>query len=394
MKILMIAPTPFFSHRGTHIRIFEEARALEKLGHEVTIATYHNGDDINKYVQTDIDVRRINKWLFWYKKTEAGADWQKVILDIFLIRKVIYLIRVKKPDILHCHLHEGVIIGWLMKFVFFWKKIRTLSDFHGSLVGEMRSHGYLKVPYLGTFFRFLERFINGLGNAAVVSSAENIETIKGARKDKRVYHIYDGVSTSVYDEFVSKKEHLRQKYNVPLEKTIVVYTGALIKNKGIYELLGAINLIKDKSIFFVIGGFPAEWVVEYIKNNSLEDRVRVISPLNYFSLPEINSLADVAVDPKSDLGNTRQASGKILQYMAANLPILCANRPTNVNYLGDAGQYLDEVNSQNIANVLNLLVADKELRIRKGKQARKKVSKLGWDVIGERLEGVYKSIIK
>ena len=30
MRVLMIAPTPFFSHRGTHIRILEEARSLEK----------------------------------------------------------------------------------------------------------------------------------------------------------------------------------------------------------------------------------------------------------------------------------------------------------------------------------------------------------------------------
>ncbi len=392
MKILMIAPTPFFSHRGTHIRIFEEARALEKLGHEVTIATYHNGDDINKYVQTDIDVRRINKWLFWYKKTEAGADWQKVILDIFLIRKVIYLIRVKNPDILHCHLHEGVIIGWIMKFIFFWKKIKTVSDFHGSLVGEMRSHGYLKMSYLSTLFKFLEYFINGLGDLAVVSSAENLETIKNARRDKRVYHIYDGVSVSVYDEFLSKKKQLREKYNLPLDKIIVVYTGALLKNKGIYELLKAIKLVKNKSIFFVIGGFPIDDVLKYIKDNNLDDKTKVISPLNYFSLPEVNSLADIAVDPKSDVGDIRQASGKILQYMAAGLPIVCANRPTNVNYLGDAGQYLDEVNPENIANALDLLANKEEIRIKKSKKARQKVKELGWDVIGERLEGVYKSI--
>ena len=35
MRILVVAPTPFFSNRGTHIRILEEALALEKLGHEI-----------------------------------------------------------------------------------------------------------------------------------------------------------------------------------------------------------------------------------------------------------------------------------------------------------------------------------------------------------------------
>lgn len=394
MKILMIAPTPFFSHRGTHIRIFEEARALEKLGHKITIVTYHNGDDINKYVQTDIDVRRINRWLFWYKKTEAGADWQKIILNIFLIRKVFYLIRIKNPDVLHCHLHEGVIIGWFMKLLFFWRKIPTISDFHGSLVGEMRSHGYLGVPPLGTIFRFLERFINGLGDVAVVSSAENIDTIKYSRKDNRAYHICDGVSTLFYDELKNKKIELRKKYNIPNNKIVVVYTGALIKNKGIDELLEAIKIIDNKSVFFVIGGYPANWVIDYINNNDLNDKVRVISPLNYFFLPEINTLSDIAIDPKSDLGDTRQASGKILQYMAASLPIICSNRPTNKNYLGDVGEYISDINPDNLVNSIKLLIKNEKYRKEKCIMSRKRVSKFGWNIIGDRLEGVYKSVIK
>ena len=42
----MIAPTSFFADYGGHIRILEEARALQKLGHRLTITTYHNGDDL------------------------------------------------------------------------------------------------------------------------------------------------------------------------------------------------------------------------------------------------------------------------------------------------------------------------------------------------------------
>ena len=108
MKILFVAPTPFFADRGTHIRILEEALALEKLGHQITIATYHIGRDIYQDVETKIDVRRIRRWLFWYKKLEAGPDWQKILLDLMLMRKVFYLARTQKPDVIHGHLHEGV----------------------------------------------------------------------------------------------------------------------------------------------------------------------------------------------------------------------------------------------------------------------------------------------
>jgi hypothetical protein len=90
MKILVIAPTPFFSDRGTHIRILEEAYALEGRGHSVTIATYHIGKEIADDLHSRIDVRRIRRLLFWYQKLEAGPDWQKIILDLLLIKKVFF----------------------------------------------------------------------------------------------------------------------------------------------------------------------------------------------------------------------------------------------------------------------------------------------------------------
>jgi hypothetical protein len=114
MKILIIAPTPFFADRGTHIRILEEALALEKRGHNLTIATYHIGKDIDNRINSNIDIRRIRRLIFWYKKLEAGPDWQKIILDFMLIRKVFYLARTQKPEIIHAHLHEGVLIGWIV----------------------------------------------------------------------------------------------------------------------------------------------------------------------------------------------------------------------------------------------------------------------------------------
>ena len=43
LKILMIAPTPFFADRGCHMQIYEQARALQKRGHDIRITTYNIG---------------------------------------------------------------------------------------------------------------------------------------------------------------------------------------------------------------------------------------------------------------------------------------------------------------------------------------------------------------
>ena len=131
-KVLVIAPVPFFVDRGTPIRILEECLALEKKGFQIDIVTYHLGKDIeNLAPQSKIKIHRIIRFLFWYKKKESGANWQKVILDILLIAKVLRIYFRIKPDIIHAHLHEGVLIGWLVQKIIFLKKIKLVADFHG-----------------------------------------------------------------------------------------------------------------------------------------------------------------------------------------------------------------------------------------------------------------------
>ena len=47
MKILMIAPQPFFEPRGTPISVRQRLTGLTMLGHQVDLATYHLGEDVD-----------------------------------------------------------------------------------------------------------------------------------------------------------------------------------------------------------------------------------------------------------------------------------------------------------------------------------------------------------
>lgn len=388
MKILVIAPTPFFADRGTHIRILEEALALEKRGHKITIATYHIGKDIDQDVKTEIDVRRIRRLLFWYKKLEAGPDWQKILLDIMLIRKAFYLARTQRPDIIHGHLHEGVLIGWIVKTVLFWRKMKLVADFHGSLTKEMVSHSYLNGGPLKKIFCGIEKWIDNLGDSAITSSEENTKEIADFRKNHDVTTVLDGANLAHYENLPSKVE-LKKEFELPLDKVIVTYTGALMFNKGIEHLLEAISkvLSVNKNVFFVVAGFPAEEVLKFVEKNNLGEHVRVISPLNYFDLPKLLMASDIGIDPKDS--STRQASGKILQYMASGLPVACFDRANNRTYLEDGGQYSSEISSQGLTeSILSLVNNPQEMAI-KGQFNRKQIKKFSWDISAEKIEGIY-----
>jgi len=78
IKVLMIAPTPFFADRGCHVKILEEIRSLTKRGVVVKLVTYHIGRNIE-----GLDIERIIK-IPWYKKLEAGPSIHKYYLDLLL----------------------------------------------------------------------------------------------------------------------------------------------------------------------------------------------------------------------------------------------------------------------------------------------------------------------
>jgi glycosyltransferase involved in cell wall biosynthesis len=391
MRILVVAPTPFFSDRGTHIRILEETLALEKLGHEITIATYHIGKEIHREIDTKIDVRRILRLLFWYKKTEAGPDWQKVILDLMLIRKTFFLARTKKPDIIHGHLHEGALIGWIVQKFLFWRKIKLVADFHGSLTKEMLSHGYLKRGLNG-IFRIIEKFINKRGDFAITSSWEMSEDIKKSRHDGKVETVLDGTNLDSF-ELKKTKEEIRIEWEIPLQKFVVGYTGGLVNNKGINYFLDAITAVleRNKKVFFMIGGFPAEHVEKFIENNKISrEYIRLISPLDYFKMPEFLACCDIAVDPKDSSVN--QASGKTLNYMAAGLPVICFDKMNNRKYLSDGGCYCDEINSEAIARAILYSVENPDEMREMGSKNKESAKNFSWKISAEKINIIYNQI--
>ena len=108
----MIAPTPFFADRGCHVRILGEAKALIEMGHQVTLCTYFLGRDVE-----GIPTARTMR-VPWYGKLSAGPSWHKFYIDLLLLWTVLRTCRSFRPDIIHAHLHEGIVIGKIASVIF------------------------------------------------------------------------------------------------------------------------------------------------------------------------------------------------------------------------------------------------------------------------------------
>jgi glycosyltransferase involved in cell wall biosynthesis len=191
-RILMIAPTPFFADRGCHVRILGEAKALINLGHQLLLCTYFLGRDVE-----GIPTER-TMTVPWYKKLSAGPSWHKFYIDLLLLWKVLRACRKFRPDIIHAHLHEGIIIGKIASQLF---KVPLVADLQGSLTDEILAHKFIpNIRFLVKTIRWVERKINQMPAHLIVSSAQTAQACvqNYGIAAERVTSVMDGVDLEIF----------------------------------------------------------------------------------------------------------------------------------------------------------------------------------------------------
>ena len=381
IKVLMIAPTPFFAERGCHSQIYEEIKALKKLGCEIVICTYHIGRDV-----PDIKIyRSLN--IPWYNKLSAGPSLHKIYIDFLLFIKTLAVARKFKPDIIHGHLHEGALIGWGLK-LFVRKPL--LFDLQGSLSKEIAAYKQKK-PLSFSLFESIERRINKLPDVIVTQSTEMINDLKNRFKIKKnkLVLTFDGADVETFQPGLDVS-NLKKELALHDNKKIIVYLGGLTTNKGVDNIINAIPHVikKDNNVLFLIMGYPNE---EHYKKMAqklgVSEYTLFTGKIDYSKAHLYLNLGNLALSPK-DIDT--EGNAKLYNYMACGLPVVAFDTKTDREVLGDYGVYAKRKDIKDYADKILFLLSDANERERLGMGLRNRVvDKYSWDKVGERIFGVY-----
>jgi glycosyltransferase involved in cell wall biosynthesis len=394
-KILMIAPTSFFADYGGHIRILEEARALHKLGHQLTIATYHNGDDL-----PGLDIRR--SWdVPWIKRALVGSSRHKLYLDVALSYRVLQTALQLRPSLIHAHMHEGALMGAAIKRVL---NIPMIFDFQGSLTSEMVDHGFLRADgWLYRPLRAFERLINLQADALITSTANAAELL---RRDfgfpaERLHVVNDRVDTDRHQPFdgspawQAEREHLRAELGIPAGRRIVVYLGLLAQYQGVNVLMEAARLLlaHQPDIHFLIMGYPDVPSYQRLAESlGIASNVTLPGRILYKDTQAYLSLGDVAVAPKM---SATEGSGKIPLYMSMGLPIVAFDTSVSREYLADTGIYARFGSADDLAAKLRIALEQPAWAASLSMAARKRaVRELSWEQAARQIDAIYAEVLR
>lgn len=199
---------------------------------------------------------------------------------------------------------------------------------------SLTSAGGVTNKYVLGFFTSMVRFLYKQSDKILISSKGFKHSIcaKGNFADKMVY--FPNWAEDVIDTELSS-------YKIPNlpDGFKVMFAGNIGEAQDFEHILAAAHKLKDnKEIKWIIlgSGRKKEWVINYIKENGLQDTVHLMGSYPVDAMPAFFSKADVMlVSLKDELIFNLTVPAKLQAYMAAGKPVVAMLN-------GDAAQLVDE----------------------------------------------------
>ena len=358
MKVLFLAPQPFFEERGTPIAVNWLLKVLSRRGECIDLITYHLGKSV-AYENVNHN-RTIN--LPFIRSVPPGLSLQKIICDFFMFFKVLYLISKNRYDVIHS-VEEAVFFALFINKI--WG-IQYIYDMDSRLPKQLIDiYPFLKS--FESFFYFLERHAI-LNAAAVVPVCDSLADEIEKYANERVIVLND--ISLVENGGGEIEDNIRG--DLDDGGTLFMYVGNLKSYQGIDLLLESFPFVikKSKSARIVIIGGKDDDITRYKKKSEslgISSNVQFLGPRPVRNLAGYLSEADILVSPRINGDNTPM---KIYSFLGSGKPIIATRLMTHTQILDDSTAVLVESEPKSFAEGMILLTENEDLRQKLGERGK------------------------
>src|SRR6266545_5828665 len=170
VRILMIAPEPFFEPRGTPFSEFHRIRALTALGHEVDLVTYPYGQPVS---MPGLRIFRSLRPPF-LRSVKIGPSLAKIPLDVLLACTAVRRALSSRYDAVHSH-EEAGFIGVVLAAVL---RVPHLYDMHSSLPQQLTNFAFSRSRFVARVFLAIDRFMIKRSRVVIVICPSLEDTVR------------------------------------------------------------------------------------------------------------------------------------------------------------------------------------------------------------------------
>lgn len=356
MRVLLLAPQPFYQERGTPIAVRMLAQTLCQAGHSVDLLTYHIGDDVS---EPGLQILRIPSLRF-IKRIPIGFSFAKLVCDCFLFASLVRYLRRERYDVIHAG-EESVYFALITRFL---HRARVVYDMDSSMPDQLLEK-WKGLRLLSYPLYAMERLaIKRSDVVAPVCQQLADRVCEFKSKDKVV--LLEDCALSLEDNSAEPVDQIRSLLDT--KGILVLYVGNLEHYQGVDLLLaGFAEVDTGLDIHLVlIGGGASELELYQDQAHTLgiSKRVHLLGPRPVSQLGEYLVQADILVSPRLKGINTPM---KIFSYLASGRSIIATDIPSHTQVLDASCALLVDPTPAAIAQGLGRLATDAALREGMGK---------------------------
>ncbi len=370
-------------------RAIREVNSLAKHFDLHVIEFDKTGNLQNKKVVNNIQITRAHaKRLFAFNFLNAP------IVLLTLLRSVFR----SQADAYHCFGFIGLIVGILAKI--FTGKMLIFDAYEDypyqfSKNASNKIFSRIKASVMWNIvYAFESLFLHFADCVLTVPSYGDV-----LLKRLQIHHKFVFVIWNVPNpDFFENKKSISQQKNV---KSNIIYVGGIAKNRGIFEILTAISLVKKQRInvnILLVGTNEINNIEKYLKELDILENVTFTGSLPPDKLNQYLTCAKVGLtlyQPTYWHLRTK-ASEKLFIYMLFSIPVIASNFPglSEIINTHNCGILVNPSDSKEIAKAITYLLKNPSISQNLGKNGKKAIeNKYNWKIEEKKLAQIYKGLI-
>lgn len=364
LRILLLAPHPFFQNRGTPIDVLLVLQALsEREDTLVDVIVYPEGEGINL---PGVSLFRV-PFLKWLKGIRPGFSFKKLFVDFFMFFYTWKLVHKNRYDLIHAG-EESVFMAMVMKWIY---TIPYVYDIDSSIAQQMVEKHPALSP-VASFFNWMEsRAIRGaLANAPVCHALRELCEKNNSAKTVTLHDI-----SQLHNPDIPRTGLIKNEINS--DGLILLYCGNLEAYQGVDLLVESFPYVAQENSgveLVIIGGVPEdiELYTQKAEKLGIKENVHFLGPKPFDQLDQYLADADILVAPRTKGVNTPM---KIFPYMHSGKPVLLTKLYTHTQIVTDNEAYLADPEPELFGKGILELASNPALRERLGKNGREFVER-------------------
>ncbi len=357
MKILMLAPEPFFQPRGTPISVHFRIKALSDLGHQTDLLTYPLGQDI---LFRGLRIRRVPN-LPGLRAIKIGPSWPKIPLDGMMALGAFGALARRRYDLVYSH-EEAAFFGVVLARLF---GKPHLYDMHSSLPQQLTNFQFSTSSLLKSVFTGLEDAVLKHSGSVIVICRDLFDYVKDKGFADKAVFLENFMDFNDFEERPASPETIAaiRRETAPDGEKIILYAGNFEPYQGIPLLIEAMARVKSRAVLLIVGGSKADHARadEQARALGAAGRVRYTEKVPPRDVPRYISAADVLVSPRISGTNTPL---KIYSFLKSGKPFVATRLYTHTQVLTDEMVILADPTPRGLAEGLDFGLTAEEARRR------------------------------